>query len=159
MLLRGDRKSSWRVVWKDNALGIRQGWYYDAHRKRINGRSRRWRRIWVNRRKFQQEDQEEPGNVSKTVTLFLFDFEFLTYEYISWPDMYTQRTFDEDRHENPMFSLSLVDCFFFLLSSFRFPANKKQSTLWRYLCARMSEFTYLGLPAPQQTFWGLQALQ
>ena len=25
---------------------------------------------------------------SKTVTLVLFDFEFLTYEYISWPDMY-----------------------------------------------------------------------
>ena len=42
----------------------------------------------MSRRKFQQEDQEEPGNVSKTVTLFLFDFEFLTYEYISWPDMY-----------------------------------------------------------------------
>ena len=81
----------------------------------------------MNRGKFQQEDQEEPGNVSKAVTLFLFDFEFLTYEYISWPDMYTQRTFDEDRHENPMFSLSLV-------------------------CARMSEFKYLGLRAPQQTF-------
>ena len=140
MLLRGDRKSSWRVVWKDNALGIRRGWYNDAHRKRINGRSRRWRWVWVSRRKFQQEDQEEPGNVSKTVTLFLFDFEFLTYEYISWPDMYTQRTFDEDRHENPMFSLSLGYCFFFLLSSFRFPASNKQSTLWRYLCARMSEF-------------------
>ena len=42
----------------------------------------------MSRRKFQQEDQEEPGNVSKTVTLFLFDFEFLTYEYISWLDMY-----------------------------------------------------------------------
>ena len=88
MLLRGDRKSSWTAVWKDNVLGIRRGWYNDAHRERINGRSRRWRRVWVSRRKFQQEDQEEPGNVSKTVTLFLFDFEFLTYEYISWPDMY-----------------------------------------------------------------------
>ena len=88
MLLRGDRKGSRRVVWKDNAVGIRRGWYNDAHRKRINGRSRRWRRVWVSRRKFQQEDQEEPGNVSKTVTLFLFDFEFLTYKYISWPDMY-----------------------------------------------------------------------
>ena len=42
----------------------------------------------MTRRKSQREDQEEPGNVSKTVTLFLFDFEFLTYEYISWPDMY-----------------------------------------------------------------------
>ena len=42
----------------------------------------------MSRRKFQQEDQEEPGNVSKTVTLFLFDFESMTYEYISWPDMY-----------------------------------------------------------------------
>ena len=28
----------------------------------------------------------------------------------------------------------------FLLSSFRLPANNKQSTLLRYLCARMSEF-------------------
>ena len=80
----------------------------------------------MSRRKFQQEDQEEPGNVSKTVTLFLFDFEFLTYEYISWPDMYTQRTFDEDRHENPMFSLSLVSCFFFyyLRSDFQQKTNK-----------------------------------
>ena len=76
---------------------------------------------------FQQEDQKEPGNVSKTVTLFLFDFEFLTYEYISWPDMYTQRTFDEDRHENPMFSLSLVYCFFccyYLRSDFQQTTNK-----------------------------------
>ena len=88
MLLKGDRKSSWRVVWKDNAFGIRRGWYNDAYRKRINGRSRRWRRVWVSRRKFQRENREEPANVSKTVTLFLFDFEFLTYEYISWPDMY-----------------------------------------------------------------------
>ena len=125
MLLRGDRKSSWRVVWKDNALGIRRGWYYDAHRKRINGRSRRWRRIWVNRSKFQQEDQEEPGNLSKTVTLFLFDFEFLTYEYISWPDMYSQRTFDEDRHENQMFSLSLVYWVFFTIFV---PISRKQQT-------------------------------
>ena len=80
----------------------------------------------MNRRKFQQEDQEEPGNVSKTVTLFLFDFEFLTYEYISWPDMYTQGTFDEDRHENPMFSLSLVDCFFFF--TIFVPISSKQET-------------------------------
>ena len=81
----------------------------------------------MNRRKFQQEDQEEPGNVSKTVTLFLFDFEFLTYEYISWSDMYTQRTFDEDRHENPIFSLSLVYRFFFfyyLRSDFQQTRNK-----------------------------------
>ena len=68
---------------------------------------------------------------------------------------HVQRTLDEDKHENQMFSLSLVYCFFFLLSSFRFPANNKQSTLWCYLCARMSEFLYLGLRAPQQTFWGL----
>ena len=83
----------------------------------------------MSRRKFQQEDQEEPGNVSKTVTLFLFDFEFLTYEYISWPDMYTQRTFDEDKHENQMFSLSLVYCFFFVVVCFFFvPIPSKQQT-------------------------------
>ena len=63
--------------------------------------------------------------MSKTVTLFLFDFEFLTYEYISWPDMYTQRTFDEDRHENQMFSLSLVYWFFYYLrSDFQQTTNK-----------------------------------
>ena len=79
----------------------------------------------MSRRKFQREDQEEPGNVSKTVTLFLFDFEFLTYEYISWPDMYTQRTFDEDRHESQMFSLSLVYWFFYYLrSDFQQTTNK-----------------------------------
>ena len=52
---------------------------------------------------------------------------------------HVQRTFDEDKHENEMFSLSLAYCFF-QLSSFWFPLNNKQSTLWRYLCARMSEF-------------------
>ena len=42
----------------------------------------------MSRGNFQREDQEESANVSKTVTLFLFRFEFLTYEYICWPDMY-----------------------------------------------------------------------
>lgn len=44
---RGDRESSWRVIWKVNALGIIRGWYKDAHRKRTNGRRRRWRRVWA----------------------------------------------------------------------------------------------------------------
>ena len=76
----------------------------------------------MSRRKFQREDKKEPANMSKTVTLFLFDFPELQIYLLA---RHVQRTFDEDKHENQMFSLSQV----FLLSSFRFAANNKQSSL------------------------------
>ena len=77
--------------------------------------------------KLQREDQEDPGNVSKTVTLFLFDFEFLTCKHIS---RHVQRTFDEGKHENQMFSLSLVYFFFlfFLLFFFYYLRSDSQQT-------------------------------
>ena len=116
MLLTGDRKSSRRVVWKDNALGIRPRWHNEAHRKRINGRSRRWRRVWVSRRKFPREDQEETGNAFKdTYSNFVFILFWIPDLQIYLLARHVQRTFDEDKHENQMFSLSLVYWFFFTI--------------------------------------------
>ena len=64
------------MVRKDNALDIRRRSHNDAHRKTINGaRLNDWER--PNRRKFRQQDQELPENMSKTVTSFFLDFIFI----------------------------------------------------------------------------------
>ena len=55
----------------------------------------------MSRRKFQQEDQEEPETCPRPdLQIYLLA-------------RHVQRTFDEDKHENQMFSVSVVYCFFF----------------------------------------------
>ena len=140
MLLRGDRKSSRRVVWKDNALGIRRGWYNDAmtptERELMAEVGDEGESEWV-KKEVSTRSRRARKRVQDSNLVFIWFW--IPELWIYLLARHVQGTFDEDKHENQIFSLSIV-LLVFLLSSFRFPANNKQSTLWCYLCARMSEF-------------------
>ena len=62
--------------------------------------------------------------VQDTYSNFVFIWFWIPDMQIYLLARHVPRTFDEDKHENQMFSLSLVYCFF-LLSSLQLPASNK----------------------------------